>query len=75
MSMFEPIAAPGAGAPGQREANYIVYLLDGVGRIRGAEWIAAADDSEALAQARLRALATPCELWQRNRKVARLPCS
>ena len=75
MSMFEPIAAPGAGAPGQREANYIVYLLDGVGKIRGAEWIAADDDAEALAQARRRALSTPCELWQRNRRVARLPSS
>jgi len=57
---------------GRQEANYIVYILDGVGKIRGAEWIAAASDEDALAQARRLALATSCELWQRARKVARL---
>ncbi len=36
MSMFEPIAAAR-----HAEANYIVYILNDEGRIRGAEWIAA----------------------------------
>ena len=33
MSMFEPIASAGHAA-----ANYIVYILNDEGRIRGAEW-------------------------------------
>ena len=56
----------------QAEANYIVYILDGLGRIRGAEWLAAADDAEALAQVRALGLACGCELWQRQRMVARI---
>ena len=40
---------PDIFAPG---ANYIVYMLDEAGKIRGAEWIAAAGDEEAIAQAR-----------------------
>lgn len=67
MSMFEPIPSPSGEA-----ANYIVYILDGTGRIRGAEWIAAAGDAEALRVARRLASASPCELWQRARKVARI---
>jgi hypothetical protein len=56
-----------------REANYILYFLDERGRIRGAEWLAAIDDSDALAQVRRMAAERECELWQRARKVARLP--
>ena len=67
MSMFEPISSPSG-----ETANYIVYILDGTGRIRGAEWIAAACDAEALRVARRLASASPCELWQRARKVARI---
>jgi hypothetical protein len=59
-------------AEGQQEANYIVYILDGVDRIRGAEWIAARDDEDALAQARRLACSGRCELWQRARRIARL---
>ena len=59
---------------GQLEANYIVYILDGVDRIRGAEWIAARDDADALAQARRLARSGRCELWQRARRIARLGC-
>jgi hypothetical protein len=60
--------------PEQRHqaANYIVYILDGTGRIHGAEWIAAADDSDALAQARRLTTGGRCELWQRARRIARL---
>jgi hypothetical protein len=59
-------------AEGQQEANYIVYILDGVGRISGAEWIAARDDEDAMAQARRLARSGRCELWQRTRRIARL---
>ena len=56
-------------------ANYIVYLLDGDGKIRGAEWIAAVSDDHALAQVRALGSATDCELWQRDRRVGRVqPC-
>jgi hypothetical protein len=57
----------------QRDANYIVYLLDGDGKIRGAEWIAAVSDDHALAQVRALGSATPCELWQLDRKIGRVP--
>jgi hypothetical protein len=53
--------------------NYIVYLLDGVGKIRGAEWIAAVSDDHALAQVRALGSTTPCELWQLDRKIGRVP--
>ena len=59
---------------GRQEANYIVYVLDGVDRICGAEWIAAGDDADALAQARRLACSGRCELWQRARRIARLGC-
>jgi len=54
--------------PRHQAANYIVYILE----IRGAEWIAAADDADALAQARRFARSGRCELWQRARRIARL---
>jgi len=57
---------------GRQEANYIVYILDGVGRITGAEWIAASDDEEAMAHARRLSCSVRCELWQRSRRIARL---
>jgi hypothetical protein len=56
----------------QREANYIVYLLDGVGKIRGSEWIAAISDEHALALVRALGSATACELWQRDRRIAQV---
>ncbi len=71
MSMFERIEPRGLGAEPEA-ANYIVYILDGTGRIKGAEWILATGDAEALAQARRLAHSSPCELWQRARKVAPL---
>ena len=57
----------------QDAANYIVYVLDGDGKIRGAEWIAAVSDDHALAQVRALGSATPCELWQRDRRIASVP--
>lgn len=66
--MFDPLDGRQA-----REANYILYFLDERGRIRAAEWLAASDDSDALAQVRRIPVSCECELWQRARKVARLP--
>ena len=57
--------------PRHEAVNYIVYILDGAGRIQGARWIAAADDDDARAQARRVAGGSRHELWQRTRRVAR----
>jgi hypothetical protein len=54
-------------------ADYRLYCLDGQGHISLADWIEAASDEEAIAEARrLRADAHRCEIWLRNRLVARL---
>jgi hypothetical protein len=54
-------------------AEYRLYCLDGAGRISLAEWIEADSDEDALAKARSMGHgALKCELWQRNRLVARL---
>lgn len=66
--MFDPLDGRQA-----TEANYILYFLDEHGRIRGAEWFAATDDSDALAQVRRMKVECDCELWQRARNVAKLP--
>ena len=67
MPSYQPIQSRPAAA-----ANYIVYILDGAGKIRGAEWIAASSDGDALEQIRSLRLATECELWQRDRRVGRV---
>ena len=54
-------------------SSYRVYSLDGTGRIGLAEWVDAADDQDAIRQARvLKQHALKCEVWERNRLVARL---
>jgi hypothetical protein len=59
-------------------AYYIVYVLDGAGKIRRAEWIEAASDRQALVRAsRLPALLNDsaiggCEVWQRDRRIGRV---
>ena len=60
--------------------TYTVYRLDGVGRIRGSEWLDALNDRFALKGARALAAANGwqcgCELWLRERMVAHVPpCS
>jgi hypothetical protein len=67
MMMHQPIRPAEAGAG---HAYYIVYLLDGDGRIRGSEWIAAPCDADAIAAARAIDHPFGCELWQRDRKIA-----
>jgi hypothetical protein len=64
-----PLSRPLPGAP----AHYIVYLLDAAGKIRSSEWIAAWGDEDALAQVRAFRLGSECELWQRGRRIGRVP--
>ena len=47
--------------------------MDGAGGIDFADWIEAKDDDDAMAQARmLKANAHKCEIWLKDRLVARL---
>lgn len=52
--------------------KYIVYRLDGVGKIRGAEWLDAINDRFALEGARTLAGPCGCEVWQLDRRVGRV---
>lgn len=50
---------------------YRLYHLDGSGRVDSAEWLEAADDSNAAALAGKQAMkALSAELWQGKRRVA-----
>ena len=58
---------------GSRMADYRIYRLDGAGRIGLADWIQADTDEAAIAETRkLRPDANICEIWQKERLVARL---
>lgn len=46
-----------------------MYCLDGAGKIRSFELIAAADDDDAVAKVRAKKLTVRCELWDGNRLV------
>ena len=52
--------------------SYRLYRLDGAGKIVSAEWVEAADDDAAAEHARDRELPVTCEMWQRDRLVARI---
>lgn len=52
--------------------TYRIYRLDGLGRIRGAEWLDAIDDRWALEGARALAESGGCEVWQRDRRIGRV---
>jgi hypothetical protein len=74
MSIHQPLkAGPLSGTQPGAPAHYIVYLLDAAGKIRSSDWIAAWGDEEALAQVRAFRLGSECELWQRDRRVGRVP--
>ena len=51
---------------------YRHYRLDGTGNISEAEWLEASDDEDAVRQVRERALPMPSEIWDRDRRVARV---
>lgn len=50
-----------------------MYRLGGDGRISAAEWIEAADDGAALADARRQAEGSRFELWEGKRLIERVP--
>ena len=50
---------------------YRLYHIDGSGHFSTAEWIEAAEDSEAIELARARAHVSGCELWDGGRLVGR----
>ena len=52
--------------------KYRVYRLDGVGKIRGVEWLDALDDRFAIEGARAIAETGGCEVWQLDRKIGRV---
>lgn len=53
--------------------DYRVYCLDGDGHIGFAEWIEAESDEDAITKARaLRPDAHKCEVWLKQRLVAKL---
>lgn len=51
---------------------YRHYRLDGAGNISEAEWIDANDDDEAVRKVAARNLAYASEIWDRDRRVARV---
>jgi hypothetical protein len=55
--------------------NYRVYCYDGVGKLWVADWIEAATDADALAEARTLNAAVRCEVWQRDRLVGSIETS
>ena len=53
-------------------ATYRLYCLDGVDKVASAEWVEAVDDDAAIEASEGIRNGRECELWQRNRLVARL---
>ena len=53
-------------------AEYRLYCFDQRGTITRSHELAAQDDEDAIAQARAMRLEVTCELWSRERRVAKL---
>lgn len=53
-------------------AEYRLYCLDGVGKVSAAHAFEAADDEAAIEVAKVTYDGYDCELWARDRVVARL---
>ena len=51
---------------------YRLYRLDGAGKFYGGDWFAADSDEQAVAYATEKKLAMNCEVWERDRFVARV---
>jgi hypothetical protein len=54
-------------------SQYRLYCLNDQGNFTKSHEIEAPDDSQALDKARTMKLPVPCELWSRERLVAKLP--
>lgn len=54
-------------------AQYRVYSVDGEGAIVGDRFIDAANDEEAIFAVRSMQRPLPCEIWQRDRRIAKVP--
>jgi len=52
--------------------SYRHYRLDGAGNISSADWLEAAGDEDAIRKVRDMKLSCGSELWDRNRRVARI---
>jgi hypothetical protein len=51
---------------------YRHYRLDGAGNISEAEWFEASDDAAAVKLVRDRKLPVASEIWERNRRIAKI---
>ena len=49
--------------------NYRLYCYDGAGKMWVADWLEAASDEAAMAEARTMKVAVKCEVWERDRLV------
>ena len=65
-----PVRATQSANGGPCLPSYRFYLLDGAGKIMGADWIDADDDERAVREARSRAGGTRYELWDRRRLIS-----
>ena len=54
-------------------SEYRLYCLDVANKITRSEEFVATGDDEAIMIARSKKLPMPCEIWQRNRLVGRIP--
>ncbi len=70
--IFTPQSYTCGAEDGELFVAYRYYRFDGTGRIREAEWLDAVDDDDAVRQVRERNLPVPSEVWERNRRVARI---
>ena len=53
--------------------EYRLYCLNEHGRFAKSHEIEAADDAQALSKAKAMKLPVPCELWARERLLAKIP--
>jgi hypothetical protein len=56
-------------------ATYVLYCLDGLGKITRSDPLEAEDDADALEKARALGHPHQCEIWLRDRRVGRVPAT
>ena len=54
------------------QKRYRIYCFDGQQKIVTADWLDAADDAQAIAEAHKRGFGSQCEIWDGERLVAQL---